>query len=163
MIVPNMMWIILLIFHHISCIKPVEMSSEYYPWVLYLFDHYVKWIIMHSHREAALCRYIARIFTCIKEDAFSMLRMIRNVLLYRGCEGRDEIQLLQYGATLDIILVLLVCVCVCVLGEEEGEWWGRGWDFDSVVTIKHNTWTNWTFTRGVVTRWYTDISGMVVL
>ena len=77
---------------------------------------------MHSHREAALRRYIAGIF--IKEDAFSTLHMKRKVLLYRGCEGREKIQLLQYGATLDIILVLLacvcaclcVCVCVCVLG-----------------------------------------------
>ena len=67
---------------------------------------------MHSHREAALRQYIASIF--IKEDAFSTLYTIRNVLLYRGCEGREKIQLLQYGATLDIILVLLVCVCVCV-------------------------------------------------
>ena len=67
---------------------------------------------MHSHREAALRQYIASIF--IKEDAFSTLYTIRNVLLYGGCEGREKIQLLQYGATLDIILVLLVCVCVCV-------------------------------------------------
>ena len=66
---------------------------------------------MHTHREAALRRYIASIF--IKEDAFSTLHTIRNVLLYRGFEGREKIQLLQYGATLDIILVLLVCVCVC--------------------------------------------------
>jgi hypothetical protein len=43
----------LLISHRISYIKPVEMSSEYYPWALYLFDHYGKWIIMHSHRGAA--------------------------------------------------------------------------------------------------------------
>ena len=100
----------LFIFHRISYIKPIWMSSEYYPWVPYLFDHYVKWIIMHSRREAALRLYIASIF--IKEDAFSALHMIWNVLLYRGYEGREKIQLLQYGATLDIILVLLVCMCV---------------------------------------------------
>jgi hypothetical protein len=61
---------------------------------------------MHSHRGAAVRPYIASVF--IKEDAVSALHMIRNVLLYSGCEGREEIQLLQYGTTLDVILVLLV-------------------------------------------------------
>jgi len=112
---PYLIWceLILLIFHHISYIKPVEMSSEYYPWVLYLFDHYVKWIIMHSHREAALRRYIATIF--IKEDAFSTLHTFIQRLWGKG---ENSIASIWRNSRYNTGFIC-VCVCVCVC-------WGGG-------------------------------------